>query len=123
MLNGILSCLSTKNIRKAYMSWKKTFINIEVSDGTFKGLPYLVIVKSENCTKRDSLALVYKLIYSLQKEEEINPNEYSQELIDYVQGVFVKFGIKKIDYLMCTDGDSEPLPKAAIRMVTEVERK
>jgi chitin synthase len=45
-------------IPKAYMGWDKHDVDITLQKGTYKGVPYMCVIKMQNSGKRDSLILV-----------------------------------------------------------------
>lgn len=59
LLNTVLTektlCAS---IPKAYMGWDKHDVDIILQKGTYKGTPYMCVIKMQNSGKRDSLILV-----------------------------------------------------------------
>lgn len=59
LLNTILTeKTSRSHIKNAYMAWDKEQMDIILQKGTYRGLPYVCIVKMTNKGKRDGLILL-----------------------------------------------------------------
>ena len=67
LLNTILTekTLSV-HMKKAYISWDKYPMDIILQKGTYKGMPYMCIVKMQNKGKRDGLILLRSFGTSLE---------------------------------------------------------
>jgi chitin synthase len=59
LLHTILAVKTSRiHMKNAYMAWDKYPMNIIIQKGTYKGLPYMCIVKMHNKGKRDGLILL-----------------------------------------------------------------
>jgi len=87
-------------INKAYMTWDNTWEDLEIYCGTKNGLRFIIIVKSKNYGKRDSLTLLRKLVYNYNNRIELN------QLTTIIDFEFNKIFINNIDYIYGTDADT-----------------
>ncbi|KAI1326660.1 chitin synthase-domain-containing protein [Xylariaceae sp. FL0255] len=56
-----------QRIPSAYIAWDRQLMNIEISRGTYKGVPFFCIVKEQNQGKRDSLILSRSFLYNFNR--------------------------------------------------------
>ena len=87
-------------IHKAYKTWDNTWEDLEIYCGVKNGLRFVIVIKSKNYGKRDSLTLLRKLVYNYNNRIEIN------ELTNIISSEFNKIFNNHIDYIYGTDADT-----------------
>ena len=88
------------NIHKAYKTWDNTWEDLEIYCGIKNGLRFMIIVKSKNYGKRDSLTLLRSLVYNYNNRIELS------KLTDVINCEFNKTFNNHIDYIYGTDADT-----------------
>jgi chitin synthase len=93
-------------ILDAYKSWDNKFNNLEVYNGTYKDLNYVLLIKEKNIGKRDGLTLIRRLIYNYNKN--INSSKYlNANLMNHINELLTNnFNDEIIDYIIGTDADT-----------------
>ncbi|KAI9140059.1 chitin synthase-domain-containing protein [Paraphysoderma sedebokerense] len=87
-----------------YVSWKGLSMSIRVVHGIYQSIPYVVLMKSQNQGKKDSLILIRSLIqnYNLRLEKLYEANVLSS----WFEDALSRSGVNHIDYVVGTDADS-----------------
>ncbi|KAF2273519.1 uncharacterized protein EI97DRAFT_383471 [Westerdykella ornata] len=81
LLNTILTeKTSTIHMKNAYLAWDKIPMDIIMQKGTYKGMPYMCIVKMQNRGKRDGLILLRSFAYMYNLRHERPATIMSQRL-------------------------------------------
>lgn len=94
-------------IKAAYVAWDGQLMDIEISKGNYKGVPFFCIVKQQNQGKRDSLIVIRSFVYKFNVRHErpkvIFTPEFFAEMSDWMVN---EAGIDNIDHLIGMDADT-----------------
>nr|KAK5444925.1 hypothetical protein LTR18_004630 [Exophiala xenobiotica] len=103
----LLDRKSRHYIKDAYITWTHEQMDVEVQQGTYRGLPYYCIVKQQNQGKRDSLIVLRSFLYKYnlrtEKPKVIFSPTFFGEMASFLAS---DAGIKHADYLIGMDGDT-----------------
>lgn len=94
-------------IRAAYVAWDGQSMDVEVSRGIYKGLPYFCIVKQQNQGKRDSLIVARSFVHNFnlraQRPKVIFNPEFFQAMTEFLVN---DAGITHVEFLIGMDADT-----------------
>jgi chitin synthase len=94
-------------IRKAYLAWDNQYMDIEVSKGTYKGVPFFCIVKQQNQGKRDSLIVIRSFLYNFNKREQHPQVIFSPDFFSQMASFLViDASISNVVHLIGMDADT-----------------
>lgn len=96
-----------KLIRAAYVAWDGQSMDVEVTRGMYKGIPFFCIVKQQNQGKRDSLIVVRSFVHNFnlrhQRPKVIFRPEFFKAMTDFL----VKdAGMDHCEFLIGMDADT-----------------
>ncbi|UKZ75004.1 hypothetical protein TrVFT333_002676 [Trichoderma virens FT-333] len=94
-------------IKGAYTAWDGQQMDIEVSKGFYKGIPFYCIIKEQNQGKRDSLIVIRSFLYKFNIRAQNPSTLFSREFLDSMTTWLtddIKVG--SIDYLVGMDADT-----------------
>jgi len=92
-------------IKKAYKTWDNKWEDLEIYCGIKYGLQFMIIIKTKNYGKRDSLTLLRKLVYNYNNSiEEVKL--INIQLFKIINIEFNTIFDKRIDYIYGTDADT-----------------
>jgi chitin synthase len=103
ILNNNIS--QKKQFKNAYITWDNKTNNLDIYDGKYNNLNYMLIVKHENYGKRDGLVLLRRLLYCY-NENIINHPLIQDEFLNYFNNLINEYFYEKIDYIIGTDADT-----------------
>ena len=94
-------------IRNAYGAWDGGSMDVEVTRGWFRGVPFYCIVKCENQGKRDSLIVARSFSHKFNQRRQ-NPHtifgrEFLTDITEWLEHVA---GIDHVDHLIGMDADT-----------------
>lgn len=96
-----------KMMKEAYVAWDGQMMDIEISKGTYKGVPFFCIVKQQNQGKRDSLIVIRSFVYKFNVRHErpkvVFTPQFFSEMSDWMVN---EAGIDNIDHLIGMDADT-----------------
>ena len=110
-------------LKNAYKTWDNKWNDLDIYTGTINNLDFIILIKTYNIGKRDSLTLLRRMIYYYNKSINcVNENhedhvylEYlkylSPELLHFIENSFIldnkynKYN-KAIEYIIGTDADT-----------------
>jgi len=106
LTEDILNNTNNNIFIKAYKSWDGEYNNLDIYNGKYKSLNYILLIKDKNIGKRDGLTLIRKLLYTYNKT--INNNvSINYEFLKYFHDkLSTHFNNEKIDYIIGTDADT-----------------
>lgn len=96
-----------KLIRAAYVAWDGQSMDVEITRGMYKGIPYFCIVKQQNQGKRDSLIVIRSFCFNFnirhQRPKVIFRPEFFKAMTDFL----VKdAGMDHCEFLVGMDADT-----------------
>lgn len=96
-----------KFIRAAYVAWDGQSMDIEITRGMFKGIPYFCIVKQQNQGKRDSLIVIRSFVHNFnlrhQRPKVIFRPEFFKAMTDFLVH---DAGMNHCEFLVGMDADT-----------------
>ena len=93
-------------LTEAYKSWDNKYNSLDVYNGYYKNLEYILLVKEKNIGKRDGLTLIRRILYCYNKDIKYNKN-ISINLLTYINEILQeRFNDEIIDYIIGTDADT-----------------
>lgn len=94
-------------IRRAYKGWNGDMMDIEVAQGSYKGVPYFCIVKEQNQGKRDSLIVVRSFLYKFNLRIDNPRHIFSQAFFSSMTSWLERDAdIGIVDHLVGMDADT-----------------
>ncbi|KAI1489915.1 chitin synthase-domain-containing protein [Biscogniauxia mediterranea] len=107
-------------IRAAYVAWDGQSMDVEISRGTYKGIPFFCIVKQQNQGKRDSLIVSRSFVHNFNKRAERPKVIFTPEFFTTVSDWLIRdAGIERIDILIGMDADTVFSPDCISKLVEE----
>ena len=104
------------NYNYKYKTWDNAFKDVDLYSGKYRSLPYILIVKHENCGKRDSLVLIRRFLFYYNKWAntkkpiitDIATSWFNYNLwMAIIQKIQLAIGINTpVDYIIGTDADT-----------------
>ncbi|KAI0004765.1 glycosyltransferase family 2 protein [Xylariaceae sp. FL0662B] len=79
-----------KMIRSAYIAWDGQSVDVEISKGTYKGVPFFCIVKQQNQGKRDSLIICRSLLHNFNLRARCPKVLFKPEIFDEMSDFLVR---------------------------------
>lgn len=96
-----------EKIKRAYKGWNGDMMDIEVARGSYKGVPYLCIVKEQNQGKRDSLIVVRSFLYKFNMRGTNPRHVFSHQFFHCMSSwLDSDVGIDNVDHLVGMDADT-----------------
>ena len=96
-----------ENIRGAYRAWNGDDMDIEISRGRYKGVPYYCIVKEQNQGKRDSLIVVRSFLYKFNLRRTNPVSVFSTYFFNsMVNWLERDVQVDQVDHLVGMDADT-----------------
>lgn len=96
-----------EKIQRAYQGWTGEMMDIEVAQGSYKGVPYFCIVKEQNQGKRDSLIVIRSFLYKFNLRT-LNPQHiFSRAFFNAMTGWLERDAqVELVDHLVGMDADT-----------------
>ncbi|KAF5544975.1 chitin synthase [Fusarium phyllophilum] len=96
-----------EKIARAYRAWDGQAMDVEISWGYYKGVPFYCIVKEQNQGKRDSLIVVRSFLYKF-NIRNTNPTTIfsSQFLLSMTDWLTQEVKVNQVDHLIGMDADT-----------------
>ncbi|EWZ85300.1 hypothetical protein BFJ70_g590 [Fusarium oxysporum] len=109
-----------KKILGAYTAWDGQQMDIEISKGFYKGLPFYCIVKDQNQGKRDSLIVIRSFLYKFNTRAQNPESIFSRELLDSMTS-WLENEVKmdNVDHLIGMDADTVFEDKCVTELLKE----
>jgi chitin synthase len=109
-----------KIMRGAYVAWDGQSMDVEVTRGTYRGVPFFCIVKQQNQGKRDSLIVCRSFLYNFNIRQR-RPNvifrpDFFSEMSNWLVG---DAGIDRVDILIGMDADTVFAPDCITNLLEE----
>ena len=96
-----------EKIKNAYRAWNGQQMDLEVSRGTYKGVPFYCIVKEQNQGKRDSLIVVRSFLYKFNIRHTNPPMVFSQGFFNSMANWLIRdVQVDQVDHLIGMDADT-----------------
>ncbi|XXH04395.1 hypothetical protein Hte_010809 [Hypoxylon texense] len=99
--------IERKMIRAAYVAWDGQSMDIEITRGMYKGIPYFCIVKQQNQGKRDSLIVIRSFVHNFnlrhQRPKVIFRPEFFKAMTDFLVH---DAGMNRCEFLVGMDADT-----------------
>ena len=96
-----------EDIKEAYTAWDGVMMDVEISRGLYKGVPYLCIVKQQNQGKRDSLIVVRSFLHKFNTREKKPNHIFSQRFFNTMtRWMETGAAIMHVDCLVGMDADT-----------------
>jgi chitin synthase len=103
----LLDCNDRRIIRGAYTGWDDRTMDVELSKGTYKGVPYLCIVKQQNQGKRDSLIAIRSFLYNFNRRHQQPHVIFSRTFFNYLsKWLESEVEMDSVDCLVGMDADT-----------------
>ncbi|KAI2778724.1 glycosyltransferase family 2 protein [Daldinia loculata] len=107
-------------IRAAYVAWDGQSMDVEISRGMYKGLPFFCIVKQQNQGKRDSLIVARSFVHNFNLRDTRPKVIFSPEFFRAMTHFLVKdAGIRHVELLIGMDADTIFAPDCLSHLVEE----
>ncbi|PCD29220.1 hypothetical protein AU210_011760 [Fusarium oxysporum f. sp. radicis-cucumerinum] len=99
--------LHREKIARAYRAWDGQAMDVEISWGYYKGVPFYCIVKEQNQGKRDSLIVIRSFLYKF-NIRNTNPTTIfsSQFLLSMTDWLTQEVKVNQVDHLIGMDADT-----------------
>uniref|UniRef100_A0A0D2Y5D5 chitin synthase n=1 Tax=Fusarium oxysporum (strain Fo5176) TaxID=660025 RepID=A0A0D2Y5D5_FUSOF len=99
--------LHREKIARAYRAWDGQAMDVEISWGYYKGVPFYCIVKEQNQGKRDSLIVIRSFLYKF-NIRSTNPTTIfsSQFLLSMTDWLTQEVKVNQVDHLIGMDADT-----------------
>ncbi|KAF5969190.1 chitin synthase [Fusarium bulbicola] len=99
--------LRQEKITRAYRAWDGQAMDVEISWGYYKGVPFYCIVKEQNQGKRDSLIVIRSVLYKF-NIRNTNPTTIfsSQFLLSMTDWLTQEVKVNQVDHLIGMDADT-----------------
>ncbi|KAF5721195.1 chitin synthase [Fusarium mundagurra] len=99
--------LRREKITRAYRAWDGQAMDVEISWGYYKGVPFYCIVKEQNQGKRDSLIVIRSFLYKF-NIRNTNPTTIfsSQFLLSMTDWLTQEVKVNQVDHLIGMDADT-----------------
>ncbi|KAI1500525.1 chitin synthase-domain-containing protein [Biscogniauxia marginata] len=115
-----VSKVESKVIRAAYIAWDGQPMDIEISRGTYKGIPFFCIIKQQNQGKRDSLIVCRSFVHNFNKRAKRPKVIFKPQFFTAVSDWLVRdAGINNIDILIGMDADTVFAPDCISHLIEE----
>ncbi|KAI1393199.1 glycosyltransferase family 2 protein [Hypoxylon trugodes] len=112
--------IERKMIRAAYVAWDGQSMDVEVTRGIYKGVPYFCIVKQQNQGKRDSLIVARSFVYNFNVRHSQPKVIFNPDFFKAMTDFLVKdAGIKHVEFLIGMDADTVFAHDCISHLVTE----
>jgi len=95
-----------QRFHNGYRAHDGLHMSVDVQHGTFKGIPYLFIGKTQNMGKRDSLCFARSFLYHYNRRSENTETIFNKELFDHMGTLLLQAGMEKVDLLAGMDADT-----------------
>ncbi|KAF7557785.1 hypothetical protein G7Z17_g425 [Cylindrodendrum hubeiense] len=96
-----------KIIKGAYTAWDGQRMDIEISKGLYKGVPFYCIVKDQNQGKRDSLIVIRSFLYKFNVRAQNPGTIFSREFLDSMTNWLTdEVKLNNVDHLVGMDADT-----------------
>ena len=96
-----------EKIKNAYRAWDGTMMDLEMSRGLYKGVPYYCIVKERNQGKRDSLIIIRSFLYKFNVRRSKPETVFSPYLFHSMTTWLMRdVGVDQVDHLIGMDADT-----------------
>ncbi|KAF4443181.1 hypothetical protein F53441_11490 [Fusarium austroafricanum] len=109
-----------RTIRGAYTAWDGQEMDIEISKGFYKGVPFYCIVKDQNQGKRDSLIVIRSFLYKFntraQNPQSIFSREFLESMTSWLEN---EVKIDNVDHLIGMDADTVFEEKCVTELLKE----
>jgi cellulose synthase/poly-beta-1,6-N-acetylglucosamine synthase-like glycosyltransferase len=107
-------------IRDAHVAWDGQLMAIELTRGTYKGVPFCCIVKQQNQGKRDSLIVARSFLYNFNIRKRQPKVVFSPYLFSTLSSWLVhEVGVQNVDVLIGMDADTVFDPGCIAELVKE----
>ncbi|KAL2206238.1 hypothetical protein CC79DRAFT_1274180 [Sarocladium strictum] len=109
-----------KKIKQAYTGWNGELMDIEVSRGTYKGVPFYCIVKEQNQGKRDSLIVIRSFLHKFNLRESNPTHIFSSRFFSSMTSwLSHNVDISYVDHLIGMDADTVFAPDCILELLKE----
>ncbi|CAI6095096.1 unnamed protein product [Clonostachys chloroleuca] len=96
-----------EKISKAYTAWGGQSMDVEVSWGAYKGVPFYCIIKEQNQGKRDSLIIIRSFLYKYNIRNTKPPTIFSPRFfLSMTDWLSQEVKVNEIDHLIGMDADT-----------------
>lgn len=111
---------SRKFIKNAYTAWDGQSMDVEITTGNYKGVPFYCIVKQQNQGKRDSLIVIRSFLYNFNRRAERPKVIFRPPFFKHMcHWLLVEAGINHCEYLIGMDADTVFDPTCIEELVKE----
>nr|CEG04603.1 unnamed protein product [Fusarium clavum] len=99
--------IHSEQIRGAYRAWDGQAMDVDISWGYYKGVPFYCIIKEQNQGKRDSLIVVRSFLYKF-NIRNTNPTTIfsSRFLLSMTDWLTQEVKVNEVDHLIGMDADT-----------------
>jgi chitin synthase len=99
--------IHSEKIRGAYRAWDGQAMDVDISWGYYKGVPFYCIIKEQNQGKRDSLIVVRSFLYKF-NIRNTNPTTIfsSRFLLSMTDWLTQEVKVNEVDHLIGMDADT-----------------
>ncbi|GAW22773.1 hypothetical protein ANO14919_123160 [Xylariales sp. No.14919] len=112
--------LERRKIPAAYVAWDGQSMDVELSRGIYKGVPFLCIIKEQNQGKRDSLIFCRSLVHNFNRRCERPRIIFKPDFFRVLSHWLLYDGaIDRVDFLIGMDADTVFSPDCVSHLVEE----
>ena len=109
-----------EKMMSAYTGWNGDLMDIEVSQGTYKGVPFYCIVKEQNQGKRDSLIAIRSFLYKFNTRGSDPTHIFSSRFFASMTTWLANdVGLDHVDHLIGMDADTVFAPDCISQLLRE----
>lgn len=89
----------------AYTTWDTNTNDLDLYNGFYNNIPFLLFIKNKNYGKRDGLVLIRRLLYLYNQKIDMNLM-ISDELLHFVKSYLAIYFDDIVEYIIGTDADT-----------------
>ncbi|KAI0541783.1 chitin synthase-domain-containing protein [Xylaria digitata] len=109
-----------RKIPAAYVAWDGQSMDVELSRGVYKGVPFLCIIKEQNQGKRDSLIFCRSFLYNFNRRYERPRIIFKPEFFGLLsQWLLYDGAIDRVDFVIGMDADTIFSPDCISHLIDE----
>jgi chitin synthase len=102
----LVDCTGRRYIPNAYIAWDRQPMTVEISHGTYKGIPCFCVVKQQNQGKRDSLIVIRSFLHNF-NIRATNPKViFAPAFFAEMASFLIKAEINDVTHLIGMDADT-----------------
>lgn len=123
LTEDILDGDEERSFDNGYRARDGLLMPVKTQTGRYKGVPYVLVAKSFNQGKRDSLCAARSLLFHFTQRTQNAVTMFSNELFEHVCQALVQNGVDRVDYLAGMDADTVFDEHCVAEMMRAIRRR